>query len=632
MVRAGSLAAWAAVVGCLAMVVIGLAVPARHTVIRWWSRVTAGLVVGSVVALGHAFWREDFSVVYVADHARRGVGAWDRISGVWGGMGGSLLLFGALLVVLGTIGSRSSRQMAAVGGIGGVVLAAALWLVDPFVTLDIPAIDGAGLTPILEHPAMRIHPPLVYLGLCVLVVPFAVAVAGPRDPGVSASVGEGSWPPKILGVSAAAGDRSQPENGDDWRRCRRWLVASWTLLGLGMVIGSWWAYAELGWGGYWAWDPVENTALVPWLAVTAALHLPSPRGPGPTRTLSRSQVVAAGAPFLFAVLGSVLTRSGATGSVHAFAEAVSVGRALLVLFSVLAAVLVVAVVRVPTGDAAATPWTIVTVGLLATVAAVVAMGTVTPALRSWFGGDRSLIAGTWFSTMLWPAVVGGLVVLAASATRHRDRRQMVWPVGGALLAASAAGLAAWPAPSIALAATAMAAGVAVAPTIRRPSGLAHLGVAVLLVGVAGTASGHDASGPFAVGEPFGVGGHEVELVAIDVEDGPVVDSSAVVATVDVDGHRLRPSLVAYPRRDVLLAETSVRSTPLVDVQVVLRHATDDGRAILDVHVNPLQQLVWWGGLLLVTAGTWTFAGSSRRSRSGDARRVPDAPEVPETAR
>jgi cytochrome c-type biogenesis protein CcmF len=553
---------------------------ARGAAVASW--MAAASLSVALAILARAFAVGDHSFVAVADHSREALGTYDRVMGLWGGMAGSLLLFTTMTAVFAAVGlgRRPSSGAVAVTGVVIATLAAITqWLADPFARLEIPALDGVGLTPILEHWAMRVHPPMVYAGLTVLIVPAALA----------------------LGLPAVGEERLR------WSRIQPWLVCSWALLGLGMVLGAHWAYAELGWGGYWAWDPVENAALLPWLAVTVALHV----GRRGESGWGRAAVVL---PFLLAMLGSTLTRSGATSSVHAFAEARSIGRALTLLTVAAAIATVVAIRRASrpaAGAGAPTRGRLAACVVLGAGLAVVLVGTLYPVLRGWFGGDRLAIAPGFFNGALVPIV---LVGLAVQVSRGRVPSLRV------AAAAVAAGVGLWalgwrePA-AVALGAAATVALVASVRTLvrgRRAAELAHAGAALLLLGVAGTATGEQVTVPIAVGEVVDLAGHEVLLEGIRTEAGPTSASTAVVADVRIDGHARTPALVAHPDRGVLLAESTLRSTPAVDVQVILRDASDD-RAIVTVTVSPLQQLVWWGGLVTVLGGLLSVRVSRRRA-------------------
>jgi cytochrome c biogenesis factor len=557
----GSWVAIAALAGAGGLAVAGHPRPARRL-----SVVGTVAAVAAVVALGWALATGDFTMAYVAAVTDRATSWPYRLAGLWGGMGGSLLLWSTLVALWGCRRGVQGIERAA-----GAWLAAAFLLVDvtlatPWHQLSAPALDGLGATPILRHPAMLYHPPVLYLGLTALVVPWAATVA------------------------AGLERRADPV----WAaRVRRQLLAVLGILTLGMVAGAHWAYVELGWGGFWAWDPVENTALLPWLAVVGALHgLTARRRHGRAGLAAPVLTCAA---LAVAVLGTMLTRSGAAPSVHAFGEDAAVGRALVVLVGVVVAVSVVAVARfvqgnevygrpraAPDGErrgevlaVAAQPW------LAGFALLVVLLGTVRPLV----GGEDVAVDGSYYSSILAP--VGLIAVVLALRFR--------------------------------------------------PAHLAHVGVLVLAIGLAASSRSASTTATVAPGEAVTLRGWEV------VNGGAeVVDEHTVAAPVELrrDGKtvaNLEPSLVAYPDRGVLLAETSLRSTPLTDVQVVLRDADDDGRALLEVHVRPLVWCIWWGGLLLagaaLTAAVRAPAPAPDRPASGRAgsRSSPAPPARPEPA-
>ncbi|MGH9113982.1 MAG: cytochrome c-type biogenesis CcmF C-terminal domain-containing protein, partial [Acidimicrobiales bacterium] len=615
----------------------------------------------ATLALVRALVTDDFSLTYVADFSREGSGAPYRVAALWGGMAGSLLWFAALVGGAGLVaawrvpadGAGDSRRSSAMvmrgvtGGLVAVLAGLVLAFADPFRRLEVPAIGGAGLAPILEHPAMLYHPPLLYLGLATLVGPFALTIA---------ALGRGS-------------DRLD----ERWAATTRaWSLVPWTLLAVGMVAGAHWAYVELGWGGFWAWDPVENTALLPWLAVTLFLHAARRASlGGPSRAGSRVGLAGlACLPFVLALLGALLTRSGATSSVHAFAESQAIGRALGGVVAGVAVGVVVLLARTARAPSSVTaepagirgglalPGARLSVpdllaGHLAVVGAVLAVvlaGTVWPLWTDLTGGNGIAIEGRYFSSFAGPLAVAGLLLLGAlSAVQSRrgtaDRAMTDRAMTGAALSGGGAALAALIAagghvdgPAVVLAVLAgVVVGTGLLAATRRTSGrigahLAHAGLGLLLVGIAGTTTGETTTVPVAPGETVEVAGRRVTFDGVAVVngpvDGPVDGSSAVVADVDVDGRRLAPSIVAFPERSVLLPETSLVSGPLADVQVALRDAHDDGSALLDVGVHPLQVLVWWGALVLVAGGA--LSGWEATARRASDRR-PSRTDTPAEA-
>ena len=258
-----------------------------------------GSTLVAAVVLAQALVRHDFSFTYVATHTNRTLPAGYALSAFWGGQEGSLLLW--LLVLTGygalavAVNRRLLRDLTAwvVPVLGGIATFFAFVLVavaSPFDTQTAP-LDGAGLTPSLQNPYMVAHPPMLYLGYVGLAVPFAFA----------------------------AGALLSGNTDERWIvATRRWTLAAWTFLGFGQLLGAHWAYVEVGWGGYYAWDPVENAALMPWLAATAFLHsvmIQERKG-----MLKVWNMVLVALAFELSVFGTFLTRSGVVNSIHSFAK------------------------------------------------------------------------------------------------------------------------------------------------------------------------------------------------------------------------------------------------------------------------------------------------------------------------
>ncbi|MDY7099543.1 MAG: cytochrome c biogenesis protein CcsA, partial [Actinomycetota bacterium] len=359
----------------------------------------AGVVANGALAV--LLVRGDWSVTYVVDHSRSDTSVLLRLAGLWAGAEGSFLLWTTLTCAAAVVAAHLARAPArpAAVRVGGVLAAVgglvALTVLDPFDRLEIPAVTGAGMQPILEHPAMLWHPPLLYGGMLGLLVPTLLA-ATDRVP--------------------------------DRHVTRRATAVALGLLTAGLATGGRWAYAELGWGGYWGWDPVENVALVAWALGLAALHLPR-------RTPMVAQRLALGLPAVAVVWGTVLTRTYSVTSVHAFSSDPSINRAILALGVVSTVVPLVAAFRAgvptaadPAADGAddtsrtAGPdsglaagrarfrW--VSVALAGFVAVVVTAGTVAPMVREAAGGDESLVAGSYYAGLVGPAALAAGLVLA----------------------------------------------------------------------------------------------------------------------------------------------------------------------------------------------------------------------------
>ena len=249
--------------------------------------------------LASALVRHDFSFVYVAAHTNRTLPTPYALSAFWGGQEGSLLLWLLVLTGYGALAVAVNRKLLrdlvawVVPVLGGIATFFAFMLVavaSPFDTQTAP-VDGAGLTPSLQNPYMVAHPPMLYLGYVGLSIPFA------------------------FGAGALLSGRTD----ERWIvATRRWTLAAWTFLGFGQLLGAHWAYVEVGWGGYYAWDPVENAALMPWLAATAFLHsvmIQERKG-----MLKVWNMVLVALAFELSVFGTFLTRSGVVNSIHSFAK------------------------------------------------------------------------------------------------------------------------------------------------------------------------------------------------------------------------------------------------------------------------------------------------------------------------
>ena len=579
-----------------------------------------GLTVAMVV-LAVALATVDGTLVYVADHTSRATSWPYRLAGLWGGMAGSLLLWtwmaAAWSVVAGAVARRRAPALA--GGVqavlGGylVVFCALLVLVSrPFDRLAVPALDGGGLNPVLLHPAMLYHPPLLYAGAVGLVVPFAFAMARRRA--------DATW------LAPAV----------------RFAGVSLVLLSAGLLAGAHWAYVELGWGGYWAWDPVENGGLLPWLAGVAFLHAAvAARRRGATATRAAGL---AGLAFVLGLLGSFLTRSGASQSVHAFAEARAVGWVLGLALVGTAVLTAVRLVRGREGQPPARGHRAIAANnvLLVGLVVVIGFGTVFPVLA----GDGVVVTGRYFALVSAPLAVGVLALLGLGPGARGLR-----PAAAGLLTAAVAGI--WfaerrPLAVLMVGLAGAVAGLTVAEWRRRPRArwpLAHLGVAVLLAGVAGTTTGSHVRAPLSAGDEVTVRGFSLQLVDVEPVEAPDGGRAArAVLSLSRDGDRLatlRPvALVSDTGQRVSVA--ALRSTPLQDFQVALRAVGDGGDAVIvEVGVHPLVQLVWWGGLLVVAGLAWSTlrpAGAPRAASrpqaattvASSSSRITDAPRLTRT--
>jgi cytochrome c-type biogenesis protein CcmF len=276
----------------------------------------AGLMVTATVILQAAFLRSDFSYKLVADGSSTSTPTFYKVTAMWATQDGSLLLWALLMSIFSSavlfLTRRSLRDIApwataVLALVAGFFLLLMVGWENPFGTLANPPAEGAGLNPLLRHPAMMIHPPMLYTGYVGFSVPFAFAV----------------------------GALITRHTGADWiRATRRFALVAWTFLGTGVMLGALWSYSELGWGGYWAWDPVENASLMPWLTGTAFLHsIMVQEKRSMLKVWNVSLIIAT---FVLALLGTFLVRSGILDSIHAFGAS-TIGTQFLVFIAIVIA-------------------------------------------------------------------------------------------------------------------------------------------------------------------------------------------------------------------------------------------------------------------------------------------------------
>jgi cytochrome c biogenesis factor len=488
--------------------------------------------------LAVAFWRSELDWAYVAEQSRIDAPWYYRIAGVWGGMEGSLLLFAGIVGLCGLLALRQARRGGwLVAATCGSLLAVTLAVASPFDRLDVPATGGFGLTPILEHPAMTVHPPVLYLGLGLTFTAFVLAVSR-----------RSAWP-----------------------AARPWLLASVGVLTLAMTLGALWSYAEQGWGGYWAWDPVENSSLLVWLAALVVVHA-APSTPGGRVFIAL--------PWVLALFATAHNRSGTTPSVHAFAEQAAVGWWLL---GIAAATTVAGCILLRRG------WRrprirggpgLAAVLLLGAAAVLVTAGLAVPLAVDLIAGRPSAVRGVFYSR-----TIGMLAVVAVPLMVLQPRRQRGWP------------------------------------------GVAHGASLLLVAGIAASTFDRVETVPIAAGTTVEAAGLDVTNRGVEVVPGPRADADAVVARLDVGGHEMSPSLVAYRANGGRLAETALDPGVRFDTQVVLDDADNAGNVIVTVHRRPLVWLVWLGALGVTVA--MLGAAAARRRRSPVAPRA--LPPVGETS-
>lgn len=565
--------------GALLMAAIGVALATLVAGRRGALRLAAVLSALSTIALAYALVSSDFSLDYVVRTTSIATPWPYRLAALWGGMEGSILFYSAMTLAVASFASLGRAGVRAVAAVGLGLLAITAVFANPFTTLDVPAVDGVGLLAILQHPAMIYHPPILYLGLTSLVVAFAKTM-----------------------------DRSfgGMERGSWLVETRAWLYFSWTVLTIGMAAGASWAYVELGWGGFWAWDPVENTSLMPWLAATVFLH--SSRMEEATQSLVRTNTYLAGIPFALSVVGIYLTRSGVTGSIHSFAEDPSVGLVLFVATLLVLAVLSAATAREQAGERVRWKGKVRWLSLSAVLASValvfVTAGSLYPAIRSVFFEETVIVDSRFFVLTVLPVAI--LIAVSLGLAVSRRWFLFMWTT---LIAAVLTTWAYGPGIGLLLIAPAVGSIVVLSADLigRRSRGrqlslrLAHLGMAVLLFGVAGSSFGEDFEGPMRVGDSVEVSG--ITITLDELSTGEADRFVYVRADFDVDGRGLAPEIRAFEDQNLPVAEPALRSGPSRDVIVAVSLLFPDGETVdVSVFVRPLVWWVWVGALLISAGG------------------------------
>jgi cytochrome c-type biogenesis protein CcmF len=377
-----------------------------------------------VVVIEAAFARTDLSLAVVADHSSATTPTFYRFTAMWSSQEGSLLLWAWVLSIASTVVLRATHRRHreivpwATGVLAGLIsffTALMLFAANPFARLDPPAIAGVGLEPLLRHPAMAVHPPMLYTGYVMFSIPFAFAI--------------GALITRKLDAS--------------WiRSTRRFALIAWICLTVGILLGARWSYSELGWGGYWGWDPVENASLMPWLAGTAFLHsimVQEKRG-----MLRVWNVTLICGTYALALLGTFIVRSGILQSIHAFGAS-TVGGPLLALIAVVvvgSALLIIS--RLPDLrsekriDSLASREAVFLVNnfLLIALCAVIFWGTFFPIISELFTGTKSSLAAPWFDRYTTPLAIG-LVLFTGIGPLLGWRRVSAAAVGRVLAAPAA---------------------------------------------------------------------------------------------------------------------------------------------------------------------------------------------------
>jgi cytochrome c-type biogenesis protein CcmF len=587
----------------------------------------------AAIVLGLALVHHDFSFVYVAAHTSRDLSTVYALSAFWGGQEGSLLLwllvlsgYGALAVVLNR---RLLRDLIAwvvpvVGAISAFFAFVLVAISSPFQT-QVPAVDGAGLTPSLQNPYMVAHPPMLYLGYVGLTIPFAFAAAAM----LSGHTDE-RW---IVAT-------------------RRWTLAAWMFLGFGQILGSHWAYVEVGWGGFYAWDPVENAALMPWLAATAFLHsVMIQERKGMLRVWNMILVALA---FELAIFGDFLTRSGVINSIHSFAKS-SIGAWFLgfviatTLFSLVLILWRLPLLRArtklesPLSREAAFLYNNL---LLVALCLTVLWGVIFPILTELFLGQSRTIGRPYYDfflrifglPLLFLMGIGPLIAWRRASVRALVK-SLRWPIaaavvtGAALVAAGAGssrpGLIAYTFSAFVMATIVVefvrgtrATGSVfqlIARNRRRYGGyIVHASIVLLAIGIAGASAFQTTrEQKLAIGQSMTVAGHTVTFGGLEHERSGVANETRAVLTLSGrDSGTIRSGVNQYFTGDTS-REVGIHTNWLrggEDTYVIFDQ--QQGKDVFfKVLIKPLVNLIWIAGFVFLAGSLvalWPDAREQRR--------------------
>jgi len=608
----------------------GLVVSAERSILA-----CAALSTAAVFSLVTLLFRSDFRFEYVANYSNRDLPTFYRIAALWAGNDGSLPFWSWLLIVFSAaavlINRKQNRELMpyVVATLGVIILFFTYmnyWVCNPFEQLAVvtasgahqvfaPA-DGRGLNPLLQHPIMVIHPPILYTGYVSFAIPFAFCVAA------------------LL----------SRQLGAEWiTSTRRWTLFAWFFLGTGVILGGRWAYVELGWGGYWAWDPVENASLMPWLTGTAYLHsVMIQERKGMLKVWNVSLVITT---YLLCILGTYLTRSGIVSSVHAFAESdfAKIFLAFIIVAAAFCAWLVIS--RLPLLksdnelDSLASRESSFLFNNLLFLAACFAVlwGTLFPVFSEAIQGERVSVGPPFFNKinvpigllLLFLTGVGPLLAWRKSSLDSL-RRNFLWPAasglvtGGVLLALGMRHFYATVCYMLSVFVVATVVqefhkgtvarrlhrggnylsalvDLTLVNTRRYGGYVVHLGMVLIFIGIAGSAFNVDRQADLLPGDSLSVGDYSVKLLRVEDGKTPNYDWVATVLEVRKNGELLGeydPQKHFYRASEQPTSEVRRYSTFREDLYLVFSGMTEEDKATVQVYLNPLVRWVWIGGIVM----------------------------------
>ncbi|UCH74152.1 MAG: heme lyase CcmF/NrfE family subunit [Rhodospirillales bacterium] len=611
------------------------------------------LVAAAFGALTYSYVISDFSVLNVVQNSHSLKPMLYKISGVWGNHEGSLLLWVLILALYGGLvalfggnlpPTLKARVLAVQAIVAGGFLAFMLLTSNPFARVFPPPMDGNDLNPLLQDPGLAFHPPMLYAGYVGLSTAFSFAVAALIEGKVDAA----------------------------WARwVRPWTLAAWIFLTAGIALGSWWAYYELGWGGFWFWDPVENASFMPWLVATALLH--SAIVVEKRDTLKSWTILLAIVGFSLSLIGTFLVRSGVLTSVHAFASDPERGMFILLLLVIaIGGSLLLFAWRAPAMQAGGLFQPVSREGglilnnlLMSVAAAVVLIGTLFPLMVDAFDLPKISVGAPYFNIVFVPLMVPLIIVAGIGpllAWKRGDLKGALARLKYAALATviltAAALWLAWGYSIGSFLGIALAAWLGTATlteffgriglgrmppgnSLRRAARLpraawgmtvTHIGLAVTIAGITGASLWRtEAIQVMRPGETVEVAGYEFEFATVENLRGPNYFIERGTYIVRHDGELytiLAPEKRRYMVQQRETTEAAIFTTPMKDLYAVLGDKAADGGWVTRIYHSPLVPWMWIGSLLMIVGGTLSL--SDRRLRVGAPSRRRAAPAAAAT--
>jgi len=622
-----------------------------------WMRAGNSFAVGQLffiavafAALTYSFIVSDFSVKTVASNSHTAKPMLYKISGTWGNHEGSMLLWVLILAIFGWCVAKfgrdlpetlKARVLSVQGMIGAAFLGFIVFTSNPFARLFPAPLNGADLNPLLQDPGLAFHPPFLYLGYVGFSMAFSFSVAALIEGRVDSA----------------------------WARwVRPWVLAAWCFLTIGIALGSWWAYYELGWGGWWFWDPVENASFMPWLIGTALLH--SALVVERRQTMISWTILLGILAFTLSLIGTFLVRSGVLTSVHAFAVDPKRGIYILAILGVASCgALGLFALRAPHLKAGPTFAPVSREGslvlnniFLVCAAATVFLGTFYPLLVEATSNDKISVGPPFFNQTFVPIVIPMLIAMTFGPLLKwrkdnlKSTLKKVVPIallsvaiiilfvflGKKLFSAIGMGLAVWLILGSLLAFTQrvrlrkipFADSVKLARALPRAAYGLLIGHAAMGVCVAGITAMSFWSVEdiriLAVGESATVAGYEIRLIDVTRNSGPNYRAETGIVEVKNNGRlisTLKPERRYYPVRGQQTTEAGIRTHPFVNIYVGIGDSSDKGWVVRS-YFHPLASMIWLGALGMALAGFVSL--SDRRFRLGARGKAGRRHQKPQT--